>query len=595
MKKRIELIVSEVLTKLSKEILNNESFDVSNIQFTVERTKDRNHGDFATNVAMVLAKPVKSPPREIATRFVKCLEEYQFEATDIIQKVEIAGPGFINFFLKQEAHNELVNQIIALDSEYGKSSSGQGQKVLIEFISANPTGPLHVGHGRGAVYGDTLARILRAIGCEVETEYYVNDAGRQMDILAMSVWLRYLQQYKEQNKRSEIHLDDFPQGAYQGEYIIDIATSLGAQYGDQFIRAYEDLSENVESDKDLHLDQLIAYSKMQLGGKDYERVFNHACETIVHDIRDDLSEFDINFNRWFSERSLLDSGDITAAIATLEKNDMIYVKEGAKWFKSTEFGDDKDRVVMRSNGSHTYFASDMAYHYNKGNRGYDQLINIFGADHHGYVKRIKSVFEALGHNQEALEILLVQFAVLYQGGKKLAMSTRSGEFVTLRALREEVGNDSTRFFYVSRKAEQHMDFDLDLAKSQSSDNPVFYIQFAHARICRVFIEAQKQGLTERPDQDKNYTLLTQPDEIEILRLLSRFPESVEYAAMTREAHTITYYLKDLATAFSTYYHAHQFLIDDEELRSARLGLIKAIKIVLNNGLLLLGMNAPEEM
>jgi arginyl-tRNA synthetase len=444
-----------------------------------------------------------------------------------------------------------------------------------------------VGHGRGAAYGDALARVLSAAGFVTHSEYYINDAGRQMDILALSVWLRYLEQCGTPV--------NFPSNAYQGGYIRDIAAGLVETFDHRFDLAGQDLFSDLPDDAEQSIDQLIARCKALLGEQQFRIVFDAACDSQVEDIRRDLGEFGVQFDEWFSERSLVDNGDIARSIQRLEENGHMYEKEGAKWFRSTEFGDEKDRVVVRANGAYTYFASDIAYHYNKAERGFDRIINIFGSDHHGYTKRIYASFEALGNDPERLKFLLVQFAILYRGEEKVSMSTRGGDFVTLRELREEVGNDAARFFYVLRKLDQHMDFDLDLAKSQSAENPVYYIQYAHARICSVFRQLEEKGLQTLTGSHPDYQLLVESQEIDLLKLLSRFPEVVELSASAFEPHQLAYYLRDLANSFHTYYNAHPFLSSADDLRLARLGLIDGTRIVIRNGLDMLGVSAPASM
>ena len=553
---------------------------------SVERTRDSSHGDFACNLALKLAKPLKQNPRVLAERIVAAIPASQL-ALELIGKVEIAGPGFINFYFMREAYHNLISHIQARANDYGKSDSGHGQRIMVEFVSTNPTGPLHVGHGRGAAFGDALVRVLRAAGYDTHSEYYLNDAGRQMDILALSVWIRYL----ELCDREIV----FPVNAYQGEYIKDIAERLRQIKGDACCVDTGELFRNLPEDVEQSIDMLITRCKQNPGSADYKTVFDLACDTMVEDIRQDLEEFGVVFQEWFSERSLLDRDDIRQAIAALEKNGHIFEKEGALWFRATDFGDEKNRVVVRANGAHTYFAADIAYHYNKAGRSFDRIINIFGADHHGYIKRLEASFEALGNDPGRLKFLVVQFAVLYRGNQKVSMSTRDGEFVTLRELREEVGNDAARFFYVLRKPDQHMDFDLELAKSQSADNPVYYIQYAHARICSVFRQLDEKAMPSLTDATADYSLLIEPQEMELLVAVSRFPEVVELAAASYEPHQLAYYLRDLAHVFHAYYNAHPFLSSGDELRRARLGLIDATRVVIANGLAMLGVTAPDRM
>ena len=584
LKQQLRTLVSDALQTLMADN-SLPSFDLPEIN--IERTRQKEHGDFSCNAAMVLAKHARVAPRVLAQLIVDRLP-----GSSIVSKVELAGPGFINFFLTDEPLYQVVSDVISEGSSFGTVEIGTGQKVIVEFVSANPTGPLHVGHGRGAAYGDALARLLRAAGFDVYTEYYVNDAGRQMNILAVSVWLRYLELCGEELV--------FPANAYQGDYVWDIAASIHRSKGDSLHKKIDDVfvgvppDEPLGGDKELHIDGLIERAK-ELLGDDYSLVFDQGLNEITDNIRRDLAEFGVEFNNWYSERSLHKSGEMDKAIKTLESNGFLYEKEGATWFRSTDFGDEKDRVLVRDNGQTTYFASDIAYHLDKLDRGFDRLIDVWGADHHGYVSRVKAALQALNAEKDRFEVLLVQFAILYRGGEKLAMSTRSGEFVTLRELRNEVGNDAARFFYVMRKCEQHMDFDLDLAKSQSSDNPVYYVQYAHARICSVISQLAERKMAMADRANVKLELLTETHEKDIMNHLLRYPEVIESAASNHEPHQIAYYLRELANAFHTYYNAHQFLIDDENVRNARLLLIQATRQVLASGLELLGVTAPESM
>ena len=552
----------------------------------LDHTKDNSHGDYATNIALMLSKQAKMNPVDLAKIIVDQLEESSF-----INKIEIAGPGFINFFISDESSSSVVSEIIDQGPLYGSSEIGQGKKVLLEYVSANPTGPLHVGHGRGAAYGATISNLLRAVGFKVDNEYYVNDAGRQMDILAVSIYLRYLSLCGE-NLR-------FPDNGYQGQYIKDIAQVIYDSSGEEFYKKSDLIFTNVSKDgseggdKESHIDGLIENSKSILGDS-FRAIFQVGIESILGGIKSDLSEFGVVFEKWFSEQSLIDTGLSESCISKLKESEKVYEKDGALWFKTTNYGDEKDRVVVRDNGNHTYFASDIAYHFDKFERGYDKIINVWGADHHGYISRVKASIDALGHSPDKLEILLVQFANLYRGGSKVQMSTRSGSFVTLEDLRKEVGNDAARFFYILRKSEQHMDFDLDLAKSKTNENPVYYIQYAHARICSVFRQANEKEM-EVDHSQANLSLLTEGIEKNIIKELSRYKSVLESSAIQYEPHQLAYYLRDLSTHFHSYYNACKFIVEDKHLTQARLSLIHATRQILINGLSILGVSAPESM
>ncbi|MBO1926462.1 arginine--tRNA ligase [Thiomicrorhabdus sp. 6S2-11] len=586
MKQQLAQILTDVVQQLKDQGVIPED---AAPRIHVENTRDKAHGDFATNLAMMLTKMAGMPPRDLAQKIIDLLQN-----SSIIEKVEIAGPGFINFFVNDSAKFDVVGQVFEKADDYGRCNVGQGKSVLVEFVSANPTGPLHVGHGRGAAYGASVANLLDAAGFDVCREYYVNDAGRQMDILATSVWLRYLEQCGEEFA--------FPSNGYKGDYIFDIASQVRNQFAETLQKPAFEVFAGItadegqdDGDKEKHIDDLIEKAKHLLGSQYYD-VLQIAINSILGDIKDDLEGFNVRFDNWFSERSLMDTGVIDAALEKLQKAGKIYEKGGALWFRSTDYGDEKDRVVVRDNGLKTYFASDIAYHFNKLERGFDVLIDIWGSDHHGYIPRVRAAMEAMETNPEQLEVLLVQFAVLYRGGEKVAMSTRSGQFVTLRELREEVGADAARFFYVQRKSEQHMDFDLDLAKSQSNDNPVYYIQYAHARICRVLEQAVDKGYRLDLEQGMaNLNLLTAEHETALATELAKYPEVIARAAVVYEPHQIAYYLKDLANGLHSYYNASQFIVEDDNLRQARLTLISAVKQVLKNGLALLDVSAPQSM
>ncbi|MBN2865958.1 MAG: arginine--tRNA ligase [Thiotrichales bacterium] len=590
MKQQVVHILTHVVQQLKTQGVLPED---ANPRINVENTRDKSHGDLATNLAMMTTKLAGIPPRALAEKIVDIIE--RMEDRGALEKVEIAGPGFINFFMKDDAKFAIVEQVFAQVENFGRCNVGQGKSVMVEFVSANPTGPLHVGHGRGAAYGASVANLLAEAGFNVAREYYVNDAGRQMDILATSVWLRYLAICGE--------AFTFPSNGYKGEYVFEISEQLKAEFGETLKKPVFEVFAGVhadegepEGDKEKHIDDLIIKAKNLLGTQHYDLVFNAALNSILSDIKADLAGFNVTFDNWFSERSLMESGVIDAALEKLQQAGKIYEKNGALWFRSTEYGDEKDRVVVRDNGVKTYFASDIAYHFNKLERGFDVLIDVWGSDHHGYVPRVRAAMEAMGTNPDALEVLLVQFAVLYRGGEKLAMSTRSGQFVTLRELREEVGVDAARFFYVQRKSEQHMDFDLDLAKSQSNENPVYYIQYAHARIAGVIQQAADKGyMVDTQAGLAALDKLELEQETDLAVLLAKYPEMIARAAVAYEPHQIAYYLKDLAQGLHTYYNACHFVVEDDAIRNARLTLVLAVQQVIKNGLAILDVSAPDKM
>ncbi|WP_374324998.1 arginine--tRNA ligase [Azonexus sp.] len=583
--------VKNQLTALLQQALASVAPTATATPIHLERPRDPTHGDFATNLAMLLAKALKKNPREIAQQLVN-----ELPPSALVTAAEVAGAGFINFRLDAGSKTDVVKAVLAEQENFGRSTAGGWQKVQVEFVSANPTGPLHVGHGRGAAYGASLSSLLTFAGWDVTREYYVNDAGRQMDILGLSTWLRYLEQHDV--------LVPFPPNAYQGGYVRDMATQLKNAHGDKYVRAADALlagtpglpeagraDDEAKQQRELHLDALIARAKELLGG-DWHYVHQHALNEQLEDCRDDLKEFGVEFDVWFSEKALYDTGLVARCVDLLEKKGHLYLQNGARWFRSTAFGDEKDRVVQRENGLYTYFASDIAYHLNKFERGFDKVINIWGADHHGYIPRVTGAIKALDLDSDKLQVALVQFAVLYRNGQKASMSTRSGEFVTLRELRGEVGNDACRFFYALRKSDQHLDFDLDLAKSQTNENPVYYIQYAHARVCSV-LNQWSGDLAALADAD--LSLLANPRELAIANQLGQFREVIESAARDLAPHMIAFYLKDLAGEFHGWYNAERMLVDDAALRDARVALAAAVRQVIRNGLAILGVSCPESM
>ncbi len=554
MKKRLKNVIEAVYDKLSKK----GDLPQANIPegHLISIPKQEQHGDYASNFAMVMASKLKMPPRKIA-------EAIQEELIDdpSFEKIDVAGPGFLNFFFSKSFWQKMLLSIKEKGHEYGASNAGKGKRVLVEFVSANPTGPLHVGHGRGAAVGDSLCRILKRAGYHVESEYYINDVGNQMNNLGKSVYLRY--QELLGNKV------DFPDDCYKGEYIKDIAKEVVDEFGDKFL--------NLELEKCLDF------------------FIKKAVDVIFSGIKEDLELFRVSFDNWFSEKTLHESGFVEESIRIFKEKGYIYEKDGALWFKTTEFGDEKDRVVRRSNGVLTYFAADIAYHRQKIERGYDLLVDIWGADHHGYVPRVKAAISALGKDPEILQVLLVQLVSLIEAGKIKQMSTRAGEFITLREVLDDVGVDATRFIFLTRKCDSHLEFDLDLAKSQSQENPVYYVQYAHARLESVFNMAKERGVEIYPPNEVNIALLDAPDEIKIMKQLAQFPEVVASSASSLEPHRISYYLTDLAGLLHKYYSKYRFIGDDPELTQARLLLADVTKIVLKNGLELLGVSAPKKM
>lgn len=580
MKEKIQANLIKILDDLyGKELRIDE------IPVTLQENSDKNHGDLASNIALILAKPLKTNPQIIANT----IKDAFINDEDLI-KVEVAGPGFINFFLSTKTHNEVLKQIFNEKGSYGKSEPNN-QTVLIEYVSSNPTGPLHVGHGRGAVFGSVLAALLREAGFKVDEEYYINDFGRQMNILAASLWLRYAQLFNK-----EINMI---KNGYQGEYLISIADSLKQIQSDKFYSSQEEVSIliNPEKEEDEAFTDKIVEAIHSMLGQDFFFLRNFALEEILKIIKKDLLDFGVNHNYWFSESSLYDhvgsaKSKVEKAIEELSSLGFVYEKEDAVWFRSSDFGDDKDRVLKRSNGEHTYFASDVAYHGDKYDRGYDRVINIWGSDHHGYTPRVNAAMEASNRDIKKLEVVYIQFANLIRTGKKVTMSTRSGEFITLKELMDEVTTEAARFFYINRKADQHLDFDLDLAKEQSKDNPLYYIQYAHARICSVL---KKSNTINKNIVESDLSLLDREKEVEIQKTLKQYPSVIERAAKSSEPHLICYYLKDLAGLFHSYYNSEKFIVEDEKLMNSRLFLLNGVKQVLLNGLLVLGINAPEEM
>jgi arginyl-tRNA synthetase len=585
LKQQLEQLVLAALNNLPGGLLPEAP---SPSAIVVERTRDTQHGDFATNVALRLAKAARRKPRELAEAIVAALP-----VNPLVARTEVAGAGFINFFLTTNAYAQELATIHELGERYGRSNLGQGQRVMLEYVSANPTGPLHVGHGRQAAYGATLANLLGAVGFDVAREYYINDAGRQMDILAVSTWLRYLEICGEELP--------FPANGYRGDYVRPLAQELHTKVGEKLRRPAAAVLANLpvdapEGDKEAYIDALMNRARELIGADGFREVLELSLAQMLTGIQEDLAEFGVVFDRWYSERALSDSGAIDRALARLEAQGRLYRHEGAVWFRATEFGDEKDRVVVRENGQKTYFASDIAYHLEKRELGFERLIDVLGADHHGYIARVRAGLIAMGEPGDCLEVNLIQFVSLFRGGEKIAMGKREAQFVTLRQLREEVGNDACRFFYLMRSHDQPLDFDLELAKSRTNENPVYYIQYAHARVASVMKQLAARELSfDRAEGLANTELLVGSQEQAVLNSLARYPEALEQSAVNRAPHTLVHYLRELANALHTYYNAEQFIVGDAKLRNARLALVLGVQQVLRNGLTLLGVSAPESM
>jgi arginyl-tRNA synthetase len=585
LKSELERLLADALHSLTGTLLRNA---VDPAWINVERARDASHGDYACNIALRLAKTVGRPPREIAQAIVAALPP-----SPMVARAEVAGAGFINFHLLGDAHSAPLRQVLERGERFGESDSGRGERVILEFVSANPTGPLHVGHGRQAAYGASLGNLLRATGHSVHREYYINDSGRQMDILTLSTWLRYLE--------GGGALLPFPSNGYRGDYVQAIATQLEARRGRELQRPVEqvlaDLPQDAPAgDKEQYIDALIARMRALLGDAGFDDVLELSLTAMLTDIREDLAAFGVDFDRWYSERELARSGAVERALAELEARGALYRKDGALWFRASQYGDDEDRVLVRANGQNTYFAPDIAYHLQKRERGYARLIDVLGADHHGYVARVRGALMAMGQPGESLEACLMQFVSLFRGGEKIPMGKREAQFVTLRQLREEVGNDACRFFYLMRSHDQQLDFDLELAKSRTNDNPVYYIQYAHARVASVMKQLEARQLQyDAGMASENLARLDSPQEQAALRELARYPELVQQAAAARAPHALVHYLRELANTFHTWYNASTFIVEDAPLRNARLALALGVRQVIHNGLALLGVSAPDSM
>jgi len=585
LKQELEQLLLAALTRLAGSVLPQMPPADAVV---VERTRDAQHGDFASNVALRLAKAARRNPRELASAIVAALPE-----SPLLERAEVAGAGFINFRLAPQAYARELAAIHTRAAAYGESSLGGGERVLVEFVSANPTGPLHVGHGRQAAYGATLANILTAAGFTVAREYYINDAGRQMDILAVSAWVRYLELAGEPLP--------FPENGYRGDYVRSLAEELRTAFGAALRRPAAAVLAGLPADapagdKESYIDALIARARELIGTQGFGAVLELSLARMLGDVREDLAEFGVRFDVWTSEREFTESGAIDHALALLERAGHLYREAGALWFRATAFGDEKDRVVVRENGQKTYFASDIAYHLAKRERGFARLIDVLGADHHGYVARVRAGLIAMGQPGECLEAPLIQFVSLYRGTEKVPMGKREAQYVTLRQLRGEVGNDACRFFYLMRSHDQPLDFDLELAKARTNENPVYYIQYAHARVASVMKQLAARGLSFDCAMGLAAAAkLESSHEQAMLHALTRYPEVIEQAAVNRAPHALVHYLRELANVFHTYYNAEQFIVEDGPLRNARLALVLGVQQVVRNGLTLLGVSAPESM
>ena len=554
MKQKIKKLIQDA-ARLAHQKEDLPSGEIAEAE--VEEPKAGVHGDFSTNIAMVMASIQKMAPRKIAEAIVDHLQDPEA----IFEKTEIAGPGFINFFVKPAAWHPVLQEIHEADTRYGATDIGQGLKFQIEYVSSNPTGPLHVGHGRGAAVGDAVANILSICGYDVQKEYYINDSGRQIMTLGRSVFLRYREILGQKV--------EFPEECYQGDYIRDLAARIKAQKGDALLNEPEE-------------DAIMICARF-------------AAQIILDDIRDDLKLFGVEFDCWFSEQSLYDSGRVDEIIDNFRDRETVYEKDGALWFKTSEYGDEKDRVVVKANGETTYFASDIAYHQDKFDRGFERVVDVWGADHHGYIPRMKAAVEACGYRRDQFDVILVQLVNLLRAGEPVAMSTRAGKFETLKDVISEVGRDAARFIFLTRHYESPLDFDLEVAKQKTNDNPVYYVQYVHARISSIVRKGSERGVAETSWDNKAVAQLTEPEEIDLIKSLARYPEILAGSARSMEPHRVTYYLMDLASAFHTYYNKHRVLTDDALLRCGRLNLILAVQKVIRNGLTLLGVSAPDKM
>jgi arginyl-tRNA synthetase len=554
MKQLLEHLIIQALTSAHENgLVTSPAFP----DFVIEVPKNISHGDYSSNIAMVSAAIQKISPRKIAESIIRHIQDTQ----GVIDHVDIAGPGFINFYLRPESWIRFLKRVPELGSRYGSENIGNGKKIQVEFVSSNPTGPLHVGHGRGAAVGDSVSNILSFCGYDVQKEYYINDSGRQINTLGRSVFLRYQELLGESVR--------FPDDCYQGDYIRDIAGRIMDMKGPDL------------------LDQPDEKAVMFCA--------RYAADLILEDMKQDLESFGVFFDRWFSEQGLYDSGKVADVIESFRNRNIIYEKDGALWFDTTSHGDEKDRVVVRNNGQTTYFASDIAYHYDKYDRGFEKVIDVWGADHHGYIPRVTAAIVSGGYRKEQFQVVLVQLVSLLRAGIPVAMSTRAGEFVTLRDVIQEVGRDAARFIFLTRSSDNTLEFDLELAKQKTNDNPVYYVQYVHARICSIVRKSIEMGISVIAPDDAALCLLNTPEDIALIKMMIKYPEIVRSSAELLEPHRITFYLMELAASFHAYYNRQRVLTDDIPLTLARLYLMKAVRQVIANGLSLLGVSAPESM
>ena len=585
MKTELEELLAQALERLQGSVLHAP---VERALIAVERARDAQHGDYASNIAMRLGKSAGMKPRDLATAIIGALPR-----SALLARAEVAGAGFINFHLASDAQHDTLRRVLAEGERYGTSNAGGGKRVIVEFVSANPTGPLHVGHGRQAAYGATLSNLLRAAGYDVHREYYINDAGRQVDILTASVWVRYLQ--------AQGVAVPFPENGYRADYVNAIGVALRAARGEALRHPAATVLAGLPpdapvGDKELYVDALIARMRALIGHDAYESVLELGLKEMLADIREDLAAFGVEFEQWSSERALAKSGAVERTLARLASLGQTYEKDGALWLRTSAHGDNEDRVLVRANGSQTYFAPDIAYHIDKRARGFELMIDVWGADHHGYVDRMRAGLVALGEPGDSFEVCLMQFVSLYRGEEKIPMGKRDGQFVTLRQLREEVGNDVCRLFYLMRSHDQHLDFDLELAKSRSNDNPVYYLQYAHARVASVMKQLAARNMTyDATEAFASLDRLDGPHEAAVLTALRSFPDIIHMAAANRTPHALVHHLRELAQAFHTWYNAAPFIVDDSATRNARLALAQGVQQVMRNGLGLLGASAPESM